>query len=137
MLEVTLVCPSSLVAKEEVQSAIVPGSLGYMDIRPNHAGLLAQIKSGLVTLSREGFKKIYFVSGGYAQVKDNKLILLADVADTPEQIDIKRAEAAEKRAKDRLSRTNDGTIQIQRALASLTRAQYRQSLYASGSSSRV
>lgn len=129
MLEVTLVCPSALVAKEQVDSVILPGSVGYMDIRTNHAALLAELSSGLVTLKREGFEKAYFVSGGYAQVQDNKLILLADVADSQDAIDIERAKEAEKRAKERLSKTSDETIEIQRAMASLKRAQYRQSLY--------
>lgn len=132
MLEIKLVSPSALVATEKVLSATVPGLKGYMDIRPNHTSLLSQIATGIVTLKREGFERAYFVSGGFAQVKDNKLIVLADVADSEEDIDLQRAEASEKRALERLTRTSDGTVRVQRALASLKRAQFRQTLMRRG-----
>lgn len=134
MLDVLLVSPSSLVAKEKAHSVAFPGHEGYLDIRQNHTDFLTQMSSGLVTLKGDGAEKKFFVSGGYAQVKENKIILLADVADSSENIDKKRAENSEKRARERLSKAADGTVQIQRALASLKRAQGRISLYQNRSS---
>lgn len=128
MLDVMLVSPSSVVAEEQAASVILPGELGYLDLRENHTEFLTQMASGLVTLETSGGKKVFFVSGGYAQVKENKLILLADIAEAADHIDLERARASAKRAEERLANTKDGSIEIDRALASLRRAQDRQAV---------
>ena len=128
MLDVILVSPASLVTKEKASSVTLPGSWGYLDIRENHADFLTEMKTGLVTLKGEQGEKNFFVSGGYAKVKDNQLTLLADIADSPEQIDPKRAKAAEKRARERLVEAAKGNVEIERAMASLARSLYRQRL---------
>ena len=126
MLDVMLVSPSSVVAKEKASSVVLPGESGYLDLRENHTEFLTQMTSGLVTVKTDKGEKNFFVSGGYAQVKENKLILLADIAEACEHIDIERAKSSAKRAEERLANTKDSSTDIVRALASLKRAQDRQ-----------
>lgn len=128
MLEVTLVSPSSIVSKEKASSVHLPGACGYLDIGAGHTDFLTELKSGIVTIktTKDGQKKSFFVAGGYAQIKENNVTLLADVAESHQEIDAERAQSSENRAQERLSKTTDGSIQIERALQSLERAKERQ-----------
>lgn len=128
MLDVMLVSPASVVAKEIASSVVLPGEFGYLDLRENHTEFLTQMASGLVTMKTVKGDRNFFVSGGYAHIKENKILLLADLAEACDHIDLERAKASAKRAEERLANTKDGSLDIARALASLKRAQDRQTV---------
>jgi len=126
MLKVKLVSPEKLVAKGEFASILFPGLKGYLDVGSNHVALLTELGSGCITVRVEKEQQQrFFVSGGYAHIKENSVVVLGEVIEPSEKINLKRAKAAEKRATERLERTSDGSVQIGRALLAQERARER------------
>src|SRR3989449_10617216 len=114
--------PSRLVIGEQVDEAVVPGIEGYFGVLPGHAAFLTTLGIGEV-MYRVGRDEHYLaVSGGFAEVRNDKVIILADRAERPEEIDRARAERAKERAERRLSGRSDEEIDYTRALAALARA---------------
>src|SRR4029434_1618216 len=93
-----------LVATESVDEIVIPGSQGYFGVLPGHAPLLTTLGIGEL-MYRVGRDERYLaVSGGFAEVRNDKVIVLADTAERPEEIDRARAERARERAERRLAR---------------------------------
>ena len=87
---------------------------------------MTEVLPGCITVrSSATTLKKYFVSGGYAHVKDNTVTILGDVVESQGEINLKRARAADKRASERLAKTSDTTIDIERALQAQNRARLR------------
>ncbi len=126
MLNIRLLSPAKLMTQGEFASVLFPGSKGYLEIGENHAALLTELASGCVVLrTSEKEKKKFFISGGYAHIKDNKIIILGEIVEAQSEINFQRAKKAEKRAAERLQRTSDGSIDIKRALFAQERARHR------------
>jgi F-type H+-transporting ATPase subunit epsilon len=121
-LTLELATPSRLVASAEVDEVVAPGSLGYFGVLPGHAPLLATLGIGEVTyrIGREEYHVA--VSGGFAEVRNDKVIILADAAETPADIDRARAERARDRAEARLAGRGQEEVDYARAAAALARA---------------
>jgi F-type H+-transporting ATPase subunit epsilon len=124
-LTLELATPTRLVVTAEVDEVVAPGSLGYFGVLPGHAPLLATLGTGEVTyrIGREEYHVA--VSGGFAEVRNDKVIILADVAETPGDIDRARAERARDRAEARLSGRQQEEVDYTRAMCALARAQIR------------
>jgi F-type H+-transporting ATPase subunit epsilon len=106
----------------EVDEVVVPGSQGYFGVLPGHAPLLATLGIGELTY-RVGRDEYHVaVVGGFAEVRNDKVIILADSAETPADIDRPRAERARERAEMRLSGRSQGDVDYARATAALARA---------------
>src|SRR5688572_9552599 len=97
---------------------------GYVGILPGHAALLGQLGIGELTYVSDGQKRNLVIQGGFLEVVHDHVRVLADKAERPDEIDAKRAEAAMKRAADRLSRPDVG-VDVARALNAMRRAQAR------------
>jgi F-type H+-transporting ATPase subunit epsilon len=121
-LTLELATPSRLVVSAEVDEVVAPGSLGYFGVLPGHAPLLATLGIGEVTyrIGREEYHVA--VSGGFAEVRNDKVIILADAAETPADIDRARAEQARDRAEARLAGRGQDEVDYARAGAALARA---------------
>ena len=121
-LRLELATPTRLVATAEVDEVVVPGSLGYFGVLPGHAPLLATLGIGELTyrIGREEYHVA--LAGGFAEVRNDKVIILADVAETPADIDRARAERARERADARLSGRSQEEIDYTRAMCALARA---------------
>jgi F-type H+-transporting ATPase subunit epsilon len=121
-LTLELATPSRLVVSAEVDEVVAPGSLGYFGVLPGHAPLLATLGIGEVTyrIGREEYHVA--VSGGFAEVRNDKVIILADAAETPADIDRARAEQARDRAEARLAGRGQDEVDYGRAAAALARA---------------
>jgi F-type H+-transporting ATPase subunit epsilon len=124
-LTLELATPTRLVVTAEVDEVVAPGSLGYFGVLPGHAPLLATLGTGEVTyrIGREEYHVA--VSGGFAEVRNDKVIILADIAETPADIDRARAERARDRAEARLSGRQQEEVDYTRAMCALARAQIR------------
>jgi F-type H+-transporting ATPase subunit epsilon len=121
-LTLELATPTRLVVTAEVDEVVVPGSLGYFGVLPGHAPLLASLGIGELTY-RVGREEYHVaVVGGFAEVRNDKLIVLADSAETPADIDRARAERARERAEARLAGRSPEEIDYARVVASLARA---------------
>jgi F-type H+-transporting ATPase subunit epsilon len=121
-LTLELATPTRLVVSAEVDEVVAPGSLGYFGVLPGHAPLLATLGIGEVTYRIGRDEHHVAVSGGFAEVRNDKVIILADSAETPADIDRTRAERARDRAEGRLSGRNQEEIDYARAAAALARA---------------
>jgi len=120
-----LATPSRQLVSEEVDEVMAPGAEGYFGVLPGHAALLASLSSGQV-MYRKGREEIRLaVHGGFAEVTPERVIILTESAERPEEIDRERAERARQRAEQRLAgRQVDSSIEIdfERALAAYRRS---------------
>src|SRR5712692_3167160 len=122
-LRFELATPTRLVVAETADEVVVPGSEGYFGVLPGHAPLLALLGVGEV-LYRIGRDEHYLaVSGGFAEVGPERVTILADSAERPEEIDLVRARAARERADGRLTARAPEDTDYRRALSALARAQ--------------
>jgi F-type H+-transporting ATPase subunit epsilon len=120
---VEIITPSKSVYKGQVKSITIPGTLGNFQVLFNHAPLLSTFEIGKIKLNDLNDKGIeYATSGGTVEVNDNKILVLADSAETSDEIDIERAKRAIERAKERLGTRGKGDIDIMRAEFALQRA---------------
>jgi len=123
-----LATPSRLLVSTDVDEVVAPGVEGYFGVLPGHAPLLTTLGSGEVTYRTGRSEQYLLVAGGFAEVQPDRVIILAEVAESPEEIDRARAERARQRAELRLSgrhpqgNEDEGEIDFNRALAALARA---------------
>ena len=133
-LTLELATPSRLVVSAEVDEVVVPGSQGYFGVLPGHAPLLATLGIGEVTY-RVGRDEFHVAAaGGFAEVRNDKVIILADSAETPADIDRTRAERARDASEALLAgRSASGEeIDYAAAMAALARALTRLQVAARG-----
>jgi F-type H+-transporting ATPase subunit epsilon len=102
-LQVDIVTPERSLFTGQVDMVTLPGSLGQMGILPGHAPLLTTLDIGEIILQTGNVTQYVAVSGGVVEVRPNKVTILADTAETPEDIDAERAQAALDRAEQLLA----------------------------------
>jgi len=105
----------------EVTEMIIPGADGVFSVLPGHTPLLSTLAPGVVVVYAGGREDHYAVSGGFAEVKEDRVVILADTFEHGEKIDIERARAAERRAQERLKKPSDD-LDVFRAELALARA---------------
>ncbi|HEY3067748.1 MAG TPA: F0F1 ATP synthase subunit epsilon [Methylomirabilota bacterium] len=121
-LTLEIATPTRLVVTETVDEVVAPGSEGYFGVLPGHAPFLTTLGIGELTYRIGGEEFHLAVSGGFAEVRNDKVVVLADTAEKPPEIDRARAERARERAEQRLSGRTQEEIDFVRALAALARA---------------
>ena len=100
-LNLEVVTPHRTVLVEDVESVTLPGIEGELGILPEHIPLLTTLDTGIMSYkSSSGKTQAIAVHWGYAQVEGNSVRVLAELAETADEIDIERAKDAEKKAKD-------------------------------------
>ncbi len=107
-MERTLLCeivtPERIVYTNEVRMVVAPTIDGEIGILPLHAPLVSPLKPGEIRVMYGDDRVEWFaISGGYVQVHEDKVIILADHAAAASQIDVERARQALKHAKDRMA----------------------------------
>ena len=101
-----LVTPSRLLLDQEVDEVTVPGALGELGILPNHISFLTSLDIGEMSY-KEGAERIRLaLSGGYAEVLDNVMTVLANAAEFAEEINVERAQSARRRAETKMEDLN-------------------------------
>jgi len=124
-LKLRIITPERIVFDEEnIDSVTLPGILGEMTILPQHAPIMTELRAGPVLFRRAGEEVDLALSGGFMEVRDDTVIVLADTAERSDEIDVARAEEARRKAQEELS-DRQGTVDIARAMAALERAQAR------------
>jgi F-type H+-transporting ATPase subunit epsilon len=117
-----IVTPERVVLQQDAVSVIVPGSEGSLGILANHAPLMAELTIGSIQIrDPNGHEERLAISGGFMEVADNTVRILADTAEKAEEIDVQRAEQAVDRARERLS-VADTNMDLVRAEIALKRA---------------
>ncbi len=116
-----IVTPTRTVFSGDVRSFSAPGEAGSFQILFNHAPFLSSITVGQVrVVDPTGAESRYATSGGFVEVNNNKVILLAETAERSDEIDVQRAEKAKERAAQRLR--EEERIDEERARVALARA---------------
>lgn len=123
-LRFEIVTAERVVYSDDVDIVVAPGIEGQLGILPNHAPLLTMLQPGEVMVRKEGEETAIFVSGGFLEVMQNRVTVLADVAERVEEIDIARAEEAKRRAEEGL-RLRPPEMDLAAAEAALRRAMTR------------
>jgi F-type H+-transporting ATPase subunit epsilon len=124
-IKLDIVTAERLVLSEDVEVVIAPGVEGQLGILPHHTPLMTMLQSGELRARKGGEEFFLAISGGFLEVRPDRVIILADAAERAEEIDIARAEEAKRRAQERLShRTPDvdvaqAEVALHRALARL------------------
>jgi F-type H+-transporting ATPase subunit epsilon len=131
MFKLSVVTPEKTIFEQDVTSIVAPGVMGYLGILTDHAPLITPLIAGkLEVKDQSGKESIFFISGGFLEVSKNIATILADAIEKPQDIDVQRAKAAEKRARERLAHRGEADIDAARAEAALQRAIWRQKLAA-------
>tara|TARA_B100001750_G_scaffold53033_1_gene40242 strand:- start:797 stop:1054 length:258 start_codon:yes stop_codon:yes gene_type:complete len=79
-MKLEIITPESVIYTGDVESVIAPGSEGELGILPHHASLMTALQSGEIKVTANGQANSYSVSGGFLEVKDNQVTILADSA---------------------------------------------------------
>jgi F-type H+-transporting ATPase subunit epsilon len=111
------------VLRADVSEVVVPGSEGYLGVWAGHAPLLTALTVGVVHVRfPDGERERIAVTGGFAEIGPDKVIVLAESAERAEEIDQARAEAALRRAEERLAAGEFPDVDSERARMALARA---------------
>jgi F-type H+-transporting ATPase subunit epsilon len=111
----------------EVDAVVAPGGLGEFTVLPSHARMISTLSSGVLRFDQGGDSVSMAMSGGFLEVSDNRVTILADAAEQDDVIDLERAEAALARAQERIA-SSPADMDLERAMAALRRARVRVNL---------
>ncbi|MPZ75931.1 MAG: F0F1 ATP synthase subunit epsilon [Deltaproteobacteria bacterium] len=124
-IRLRVVTPARLVLDEEVDEVTGPGVKGEFGVLPNHISFLSLLEPGEMSYKQGGTRRFLAVSGGYAEVLDNVMTVLASVAEFGSEIDVDRARMAKDKAERRLSELQFEDKDFAAAGAALRRALIR------------
>jgi len=123
-IDLQVMTPDRGIIRDRVDEVEIPGSEGYFGGLPGHRPMLASLSTGEMWY-RKGEEKLYLaVAFGFAEVLPDRVTILARLAERPEEIDADRAEAARRRAEERLTRPQSD-IDYERARVALTKSLMR------------
>lgn len=121
-IKLEIVSPNRLVLSQEVDEVTFPGSEGYLGILPGHLPLLTMLGIGVLSYHVGTHKKALAVSGGFAEVLPDHVIILADTVELPEEINLERAKEAKARAEKEFHAKD---VNVDQCMAALMRATAR------------
>lgn len=124
-IQMRLVTPSRLLVDEEVDEVTGPGALGEFGVLPNHISFLTLLEIGEMSYKQGAERHHLALSGGYAEVLDNVMTVLADAAEYADEIDVERAQRAKERAEEKLKDLSHEGKEFVGAEAALRRALVR------------
>ena len=123
-IQLVIVTPERQILNESVSEVTLPGAEGYLGVLPGHAPLITELGVGELTYRTKGGESgLLAVIRGFAEVLGDRVSVLAETAEFAEDIDLSRAEAALKRAQERIAKGGD--IDWDRATLALQRAMVR------------
>lgn len=115
-----------VLADENVDMVVAPGSEGVVGILPRHAPLLTTLHPGLVRIKKAGQETAMAVGGGFLQVARDRVLILADTAEREDEVDEARAEEGRQRAQKALEEAaRGGGLQAEAARSALRRSLVR------------
>jgi F-type H+-transporting ATPase subunit epsilon len=123
-LKIDIVTAEGAVLSDEVDLVLAPGVEGVLGILPHHTPLMTMLAPGEMVLRKGGEETYLAISGGFLEVRPDRVVVLADAAERAEEIDLARAEEARRRADERLADREAGADLV-RAETSLRRALIR------------
>jgi len=122
--ELEIVTPEKMVVRDQAEEMQIPGKNGYLGILPGHAPLITELAVGEITYRVGSVTHSFAVAWGFAEVLPDKVTILAQTCERPEEVDARRAQEAKRRAEQRLSSMSPET-DYPRALDAVQRAETR------------
>jgi F-type H+-transporting ATPase subunit epsilon len=123
-LRLEIITAERQVFADNVNVVVAPGIEGELGILPHHAPLMTMLTPGELLIRKDGEETYMSVSGGFLEVRPDKILILADACERAEEIDIERAEAAKRRAEERL-KTRTPELDVAQVQAALLRSLVR------------
>ncbi len=114
-----------VLVQDDVDMVVAPGIEGQLGILPEHAALITTLVSGELRIARGGAEDALAISGGFLEIADDRVIVLADAAEHAEEIDLARAEEARRRAESALAARRDGGADLAEMQAAMRRSTVR------------
>jgi F-type H+-transporting ATPase subunit epsilon len=135
-IQLDVVTPERRVVSERVESVNVPGANGELGILPGHSPMISQLQTGILSYVQGGTNHVLHVSGGFVEVNHDRVSVLAEIAEHPEEIDAAKARQERDQAERALSsfsgsdedfeqlrsQLNQATVRLQLATGSGTTA---------------
>lgn len=123
-LRLEITTAERLIFTDDVNIVIAPGIEGQLGILPHHTPLMTMLMPGELIARKDGEEFAMCITGGFLEVRPDKVVILADACERVEEIDIERAEAARKRAEERLKSVTP-EVDLARAQVALQRSLVR------------
>ena len=101
-LQLEIVTPERQVFTDAVDMVVVPGVDGQLGILPHHTRLISALGTGELRIKQSGSEQVMLISGGFVEVRSDKVVVMADLAERSDEIDLARATEARKQAEARL-----------------------------------
>ena len=124
-LQLDVVTPERRVLSEAVDTTTIPALNGELGILPGHTPLISQLKTGILTYTHDGRTSQLHVSGGFVEVRDDRVSVLAEIAERPEEIDAAQARSTRERMEKQLNAWTGSEEELEQARVDLERAQVR------------
>ncbi len=115
-IHLEIVTPEKSVVKDLVDEVTLPGEEGYLGVLPGHTPLLTSLRIGEIRYRAGGVQKFLFVSWGFVEVLPDRVTVLADIAELPEDIDVTAAKVVKDSAEQRLRKPDTDFMAQQVAL---------------------
>jgi len=124
-IRLDIVTVERMVYSDDVDMVIAPGVEGQLGLLPHHTPLMTALAAGELR-AKKGTEEIHLaISGGFLEVRPDRVLVLADAAERAEEIDIERAEKAKKRAEQRVVEKRTAGVDASQAQAALIRSMAR------------
>ena len=107
-IRLEIVTPEKMVFSDDVDLVLAWGVEGQLGILPHHAPLMTILQPGDLLIRKEGKEEYLTISGGFLEVRPDKVVVLADACERAEEIDVTRAEEAKRRAQEVLKTAATG-----------------------------
>jgi len=124
-IQLEIVAPDKTLLTVTVESVTIPGMDGDFSVLPGHTPFLAALRNDVMTTRANSNTKHYAINGGYAEVRDNKVIVLTQTLEAADDIDVERAKKARERAERKLRGEEGPNMDLRRAELALQRAVVR------------
>ena len=124
-LRLEIVSPERRAYADDVDMVVVPGIDGQLGILPHHTRLITALGTGELRIKKGGTEESMLISGGFVEVRPDKVVVMADLAEHSDEIDEAKAVEARKRAEAELEGTHD-PVDIARVRAALQTALMRE-----------
>ncbi len=121
-IRLDVVTAEHMVYSDDVDMVLAPGFEGQLGVLPYHTPLMTSLLPGELRIKKGADEISMAISGGFLEVRPDRVVVLADTAERANEIDVERAEAAKKRAQERLSQQSELGIDGARAEAALRRS---------------
>jgi F-type H+-transporting ATPase subunit epsilon len=124
-LRLEIVTPERQAYADDVDAVVCPGTEGEIGVLPHHAPLLSTLGLGELRIRKGGHEEYFAIAGGFLQVRPDKVVVMAELADLASEIDLEAAEAARREAERAIEQGFEEPADLARARAAMERALLR------------